>query len=280
MVTRNRSPETSARALLGDLLRAARTQGGYKTQEDLAAELGMDRTGVSRTEGGDRVPSIRALGEWLGRCEITGLARTAIEGVAALARATSEDAPVKIWFSGYLQAEGIAHTLRLWQPLIFHGLFQTPDYTRALLAAAGASENDIRTQVDLRAQRQLILSRSHPPNVISLIDQTILNRLVGTPDVMREVLTGLLEASERFVIQVVPSHIGANAGLGGAISLLTATSNPEVLLSEALVEDQVTTDVSAVLIASATFDRVRGDAASRAESRTFIREALERWNSE
>jgi hypothetical protein len=38
--------EISVRSLLGDLLRAARTQSGFKVQEELAAELGMDRTGV------------------------------------------------------------------------------------------------------------------------------------------------------------------------------------------------------------------------------------------
>ena len=50
---------------------------------------------------------------------------------------------------------------------------------------------------------------------------------------------------------------------------------PEVLLAEALVEDVVTTDVPLVLKASATFDRVRASALSRADSRALITEAME-----
>ena len=108
----------------------------------------------------------------------------------------------------------------------------------------------------------------------------MLNTLIGSPEVMAEQLERIVGMSERIVVQVVPSRIGANAGLGGAISVVAGIGVPEVLLSEALVEDQVTQDVSAVLKASATFDHVRGDAASRAESRALMMEALERWNRE
>ena len=41
----------------------------------------------------------------------------------------------------------------------------------------------------------------------------------------------ILELSRELVIQVVPSRIGANAGLGGAITLAAQTGAPEVLAS-------------------------------------------------
>jgi hypothetical protein len=89
----------------------------------------------------------------------------------------------------------------------------------------------------------------------------------------------LLELPTSVVLQVVPGSVGANAGLGGAITLAAGTGKPEVLLAEALVEDVVTTDVPSVLRASATFDRVRADALNRAGSRTRITEAMEAWRA-
>lgn len=279
MTARPKNPEISARALLGDLLRVIRLEAGFRTQEDLATVLGMDRTGITRTETGERVLHVEVLSEWLTQCGVTGLARKAIEGLWKLAKATSEDTPVKIWFSGYLDAEGKAHTIRIWQPLIFHGLFQTEAYARAIFAAMGLSEDKIRDMVGLRTQRQAILARTEPPNVVALFDESVLHRLIGSPEIMREQLEHLLRLSTTHVIQVVPSKIGANAGLGGAITLAAQTGAPEVLLAEAMVEDQVTNDVPSVLQAAVTFDRVRADALSRTESRDALQEALERWNS-
>ena len=280
MAAQARNSETSARALLGDLLRAARLEAGFRTQEALSDVLGLDRTGITRTETGERLVNGEVMSEWLTQCGVTGLARKAVEGLWKLARATSDDTPVKIWFSGYLDAEGRAHTIRIWQPLIFHGLLQTEAYARALFDAMGRGVGGVQEMVGLRMERQAILARPEPPNVVALFDESVLNRLIGSPEVMSEQLEHVLELSRELVIQVVPSRIGANAGLGGAITLAAQTGAPEVLAAEAVVEDQVTNDVSAVLKASVTFDQVRADALSRADSRDLLQEAMERWNSQ
>jgi transcriptional regulator with XRE-family HTH domain len=257
------------------LLKTARQQSDYRTQEALAAAIGKERSTVGKAEQGDRVPAWEVLQDILTAAGVTGLARTATEGLWWVAKGTEEDAPVKVWFSGYLTAEGSAHTIRIWQPLIFHGLLQTPDYTSALLAAADLNEDEIRQQVELRAQRQEILTRKDPPNVIALIDESVLRRPVGSPKVMAAQCAQLLDLPASVVLQVVPGTVGANAGLGGAITLAAGTGKAEVLLSEALVEDVVTTDVPLVLRASATFDRVRASALNRVDSRALISQAME-----
>lgn len=274
-----RKPETSPRALLGDLLKAARLEAGYRTQEELSGILGLDRTGVTRAETGERAVNREVMDEWLTQCSVTGLARAAIEGLWKLAKSTSDDGPVKVWFSGYLEAEGSAHTIRIWQPLIFHGLFQTEAYARALFEAMGLCPGQVQEMIDLRVRRQAILERPEPPNVVALFDESVLRRLIGSPEIMKAQIEHLIELSHRLVVQVVPSRIGGNAGLGGAITLAAATGVPEVLAAEAMTEDQVTNDVSTVLAAAVTFDRVRADALSRAGSRDSMQEALDIWNS-
>ena len=268
-------PETSPKALLAQLLRTARQQSEYRTQDALGAAIGKERSTIGKIEQGERVPAWDVLQHILTATGVTGLARTTIEGLWWVARSTEEDAPVKVWFSGYLAAEGAAHTIRVWQPLILHGLLQTPDYTAALLAAADLSETEIQQQVQLREQRQAILYRKDPPNVIALIDESVLRRPVGSPEIMAGQCARLLELPTSVVLQVVPSRVGANAGLGGAITLAAGTGKAEVLLAEALVEDVVTTDIPLVLRASATFDRVRASALNRADTRALITEAME-----
>jgi hypothetical protein len=77
----------------------------------------------------------------------------------------------------------------------------------------------------------------------------------------------------------VPGSLGANAGLGGAINLAASDDGPELLGSEALVEDQVTNNPVLVRRASATFNRVRADALTARESRARLTEAMERCQS-
>src|SRR5215469_16655642 len=80
------------KTLLAELLRAARQQSQYRTQEALAGAIGKERSAVSKPEQGERVPAVDVLTDILAACEVTGLARLAIEGVARLARAWDDPA--------------------------------------------------------------------------------------------------------------------------------------------------------------------------------------------
>jgi transcriptional regulator with XRE-family HTH domain len=273
-----RNPETDPKALLGELLRLARQQSSHKTQDALGRAIGLERTSVVRFEAGDRVPNVDVLGALLDACDVAGLARTAIEKMWQLGRLTEEDAPVKVWFSGYLTAEAAAHSVRIWQPLIVPGLVQTPAYARAVFTAMGMSEDQVAEQLAIRLGRQSIITRPKPPNITIVMWEPVLYHQVGTADVMRDELTHLLELPNSVVVQVVPGNMPGNAGLGGAVTLVEGPGG-SVLLAEALIEDQVTTDVDLLIKAGATFDAVRGDALPRAQTRNMIVEALEQWKT-
>jgi hypothetical protein len=98
------------------------------------------------------------------------------------------DGPVPTWFEDWLRAEGDAHVLRIWQPLIIPGLLQTAEYARALFLAAGADEASAEELVAVRLERQSILDRAEPPHVITVLDESALRRLVGSPAIMCEQL--------------------------------------------------------------------------------------------
>jgi hypothetical protein len=192
------------------------------------------------------------------------------------------DGPIPRWFEDWLIAEQQATTLRIWQPLVIPGLFQTPDYARALFEAAqiDISPESLDDLVAARVARQAIFEAAEPSQVITVLDEAVLHRLVGSPLVMREQLARLAVMSERpFIsVQVIPGSTGAHAGLAGSFMLASLDGKPDILHIDA-VEDQLIDRSPLVRKAVVAFDRVRGDALPRAISRDLIlKVAGEQWN--
>ena len=132
----------------------------------------------------------------------------------------------------------------------------------------------------MRLGRQVLLERPHPPHVVVVLDESVLHRLIGSPQVMADQLTHVAEVSERpdVSVQVISCDTGANAGLSGAFDLASGDGGPEVLRMEA-VEDVTAESRSLVRKAANIFVRVQADALPRAASRTLILEAAEQWKT-
>jgi hypothetical protein len=135
--------------------------------------------------------------------------------------------------------------------------------------------------VAARLQRQAILDRADPPDVVVVLDEAVLHRLIGSPQLMHDALVRVAELSQRpyVVVQVVPASNGANAGLSGAFDIAAAEGMPETLRMEG-VEEQTTEKRSVVRKAAVAFDRVRADALPCDASRDLIlKVADERWKA-
>lgn len=271
-----RDPETDPRARLGDELKRARVAAGFSSQETLAAKLGFDRSVIAKAETGERPPTPDVLAAW---CQACGVDGELFERWAVLARRA--DGPVPTWFEGWLDAEGKAHTLRLWSPVLLPGLLQTADYARALFVAMGMDEDAAEEQVAVRLGRQEILDRADPPQVVAVVYEAVLHHLIGSPGVMHDALVHVAELSQRtnIGVQVVPVATGANAGLGGSFCIASDDGAPEVLLMET-VEDVTTEARSHVRRAANMFVRVQAEALPRAASLALILEAAEQWKTQ
>jgi transcriptional regulator with XRE-family HTH domain len=273
-----RDPETNPAAFLGGELRRARVAAGFSSQDALAARLGFDRTVIAKAETGERPPTDDVLAGW---CQACRLDDELFGRMVRLARRA--DGPVPTWFEDWLEAEGEAQSLRIWSPMLVPGLLQTAEYARALFLAeqTDTSNDAIDALAAARLQRQAIFDRLDPPDVVVVLDEAVLHRLIGSPPVMHDALVRVAELSQRpyVVVQVVPASNGANAGLGGAFSIAAAEGMAETLQVEG-VEEQTTEKRSVVRKAAVTFDRVRGDALPREASRDLIlKVADEKWKS-
>jgi transcriptional regulator with XRE-family HTH domain len=273
-----RDPETNPAAFLGGELRRARVAAGFSSQDALAAKLGFDRTVVAKAETGERPPTDDVLAAW---CQACRLDDELFGRLVRLARRA--DGPVPTWFEDWLQAEGEAQSLRIWSPTLIPGLLQTAEYARALFLAAQSDTSDdaMDALVAARLERQAILDRAEPPDLVVVLDEAVLHRLIGSPQVMHDALVRVAELSQRpyVVVQVVPASNGANAGLSGAFGIAAAEGIAETLQMDG-VEDWTTEKRSLVRKAAVAFDRVRGDALPRDASRDLIlKVADEKWKA-
>jgi transcriptional regulator with XRE-family HTH domain len=271
--------DDNPKALLGALLREARQQGPHRTQEALAHAAGIERSGLTRIESGERVPHLATLNEILNACEVTGLARQAAEFLWRLARRAEDPATARL--ASWYEVEPRAHTLRFWQPLVIPGLLQTEAYAYEIYRATGRGHDRAVDDTAARMARQAILARDDGPTVVIVLDELVLHRPIGTGEIMAGQCARLLEISESpsVLIHVLPSELGASPGLGGPVSLASVSGEPDVLLTGSMLEDVVTTDVQQVRAASNIFERVRGRAASTDGSKTIIGKAQERWTA-
>lgn len=272
-----RDPETDPRAFLGAELTRARKAAGFSSQDALAAKLGFDRTVIAKAETGDRPPTDDVLDAWADACDLD---RELFGRWAVFARRT--DGPVPSWFESWLAAEETAAMLKYWSPIIMTPIFQTADYARALLLAAQTDTSDeaIDALVAAKLARATILDRADPPDVVALIDEHVLNRLIGSAEVMHDQLVHVADLAERsyICVQVVPAIVGATAGLGGDINLASSDGMPDVLHTDAVPEGHTAETRSVVRKATVAFERIRGYALPRAESRDLIMKvANDRW---
>nr|WP_203615905.1 helix-turn-helix transcriptional regulator [Streptomyces sp. SID13726] len=177
------------------------------------------------------------------------------------------------WFSAYVSLETGARTLRTYEPHYVTGLLQTHAYARGVLRGGFPNDTDeeLDRRVDLRLRRQGLLARPEAPTLWVVMEEAVLHRVVGGPEVMREQIERLLEVSEleHVSVDVVPFTAGAHVGVCAPFTYFRF-EEPELpdivyteILSGAMYLDQ-RSDVSAHLEAHNRMSLLTSDADSRA----------------
>jgi len=220
----------------GKLLKLHRRRAGM-TQEQLAGAIMYSLDMVSAVERGKRpakLPFTRAAERVLD----AGGTLLALQEDVDLAR-------LPRFFHDFATLEAEAISFFWYGGYVVPGLLQTEDYARALLNAhfPPLDEDTLEERLAARMDRQAQLKRTKPPLVaVFLIEEAVLYRPMGGPDVMKAQLRKLLEQTElpNIQIQIMPTSFGAHSGLNGSMVLLETTDHTKV----AYVESQ---DVSSVV---------------------------------
>lgn len=128
-------------------------------------------------------------------------------------------------FALYLWLESAANTLSLFTPEVIHGLFQTPDYARAIEWATclDGSADDVEEGVTVRLDRQRALfTRRRPPRIELVLGETALLRPVGSAPTMAAQRTWLrrLDRREHVTVRVLRLDAGPVPAMMGPFSVL------------------------------------------------------------
>lgn len=242
-------------------LRKLRGLSGNK----LAAQLGCDRSYVSRVENG----RLRLSAQYARKLD--GLWGTAFAQLVRLAEA-SDDGD---WFTGLTDHEARATRHRMWEALLVPGLLQTPDYARAALSAGLV--RGVEEALEKRLARQAaVWERPEPPIVSVLLNWAVLSQPVGTPDVMRGQLAHLIELGEapHVSVRIVEREAGPHKGLDGSFRLLTV-GDRDVAFADAPERGRLVTATSDVQQYALRYDRISEIAAPVGTSRNIIKRSME-----
>lgn len=221
---------TTRRRQLGSMMRKLRARKGM-TLEEAGRLVGVSKATVSRYEtqsGPVRWIVVDAL------CREYGATEAEREAVVRLAK----DAKRQGWWSSFsdhipesmnllltLEDEAVreSHFSCVYVP----GLLQTRAYSTALQKAneVPLSPAEIEQLVDIRMKRQEILTRSKPLRLWAILDESVIRRVVGSPQTMGEQLDRLLEANEspHITLQVLPFSKGAHAAALGSFVIIGGT---------------------------------------------------------
>ncbi|MFF3848123.1 helix-turn-helix domain-containing protein [Streptomyces sp. NPDC002328] len=275
------------RRKLGAELRALRTRTGL-TSGEAARLMGWHQSKVSRIEtgtSGTKPADVRLL------LDAYGVTDPQLRDVM-LALAGSEDAAGRDhWWHAYrgvlppayrdfISLESQASAMRTLETTVVPGLLQTAEYARAVTRAAvegvaeDGAEERLDTLVEVRLTRQDVL-RSRPPlELNAVLDEAVLRREVGGPEVMARQLERLVEAARlpQVRLQVLPFTAGAHIGVTGpfVIFSFSSTSDLDVVVLDHLTSTLYLERKEDLRVYSEAFNALRAHALSPEDSMEYI----------
>lgn len=221
--------------------------------DHVAEELNWSQSKVSRIETGRTPVTQKDLRQLL---ELYEVPEDEHEKYVELSRG----AGVKGWwddyadaiprdYATYIELENEACSLRTFAPQIVTGLLQTEEYARRVIASALliSPPGEVNRRVKVRMERQERLMRDGARSIAVVLDEAVLHRQVGGPQVMRGQLEHLLEAAQRdnVTIQIMPFSVGEHPASAGEFTILgfpgegdDDVAHVEAIASSLYIEDE------------------------------------------
>jgi len=207
---------TFRRRQLGKELRRLREHQGLTINQAVEG-LGFSESKLNKVELGlISFPRVQDLEALLDRLDVTSFDDR--ETLLTLQR----DSLSREWYTPYRDTmpsgmplyaglEADARAMRAWQPSYVFGLLQTEAYMRALFLTGKPVEETttefIENNVRLRLQRKELITRPESPVILRVIlDEAVLRRMIGGPEVMLGQFEEIARLAEldNVTVQVLP----------------------------------------------------------------------------
>ncbi len=243
-----RQPSVRARQLAGELRRLREASTPALTGAAAAARLGWPPSKISRIETARISVSAEDLRRLLDLYRVTGPQR---KRLTALGRTTGQ----RGWWDAYkattegysalIALESDAESERQFAPIIVPGLLQTAEYALAITRASVLESTppaEITRLSQVRMNRQKVLTKDKPLKLDVVLDESVLRRQVGEPEVMRGQLAHLVEMAARpnIMLRVLPLTAGPHLALTGVFTIVRL---PEKFAFEIVFVENMTSDL-------------------------------------
>jgi len=212
------------------------------TGEQVAEQMGWSVAKVYRIEGDKVRVLVRDVQRLLRLYGVGGAQHDAVVELAKLARIKDwwqqYSGAIPEWFQFYVGLEAAASARRGYESELVPGLMQTEGYTRAIMSTAPAPGTDeVERQITVRMERQKRLTAAGPLTVWVVLNEAVIRRVVGGPQVMRDQLAHLAELSalKNVTVQVLPYAAGAHPAMHGSFAIMEFPEpvDPDVVYLEA-----------------------------------------------
>ncbi len=231
---------TVRRRTLGTALTELREAAGLQ-QRDAAAALSCSASKISRQEQGKGLIKPMELRTLLDLYGVSDESKVA--GLLDLARRAAEtgwweqaeyESIMPQGLGVYVGLENDARTVHAWELGWVPGLLQHEDYAAAVLAGGKPSPPEtVRRLLEIREKRQgRLLAETDPLELWAIMDESVLLRPVGNPQVMAAQITHLQIMADRpnVTLQILPLNKGMHPGLRGSFSILEFAPNESPII--------------------------------------------------
>ncbi|MEU3858949.1 helix-turn-helix transcriptional regulator [Streptomyces sp. NPDC028722] len=284
MEEQERRPETPAEengstavfVVLGKQLRLMRERAGL-SQREFGSLVNFGPDQISAMERGVRTPRpefLQRADEILGAGGLLKEVIPQVEEAMTKARTRHPE-----WYRGYAELEAQAVSLHDYSTMGVLGLLQTEDYSRAVFTQRHPplDEQTIEKRVADRLSRQQIFEQWPPMELSFVMEQAVLERPIGSPEVHAEQLRQLLRISRmrNVQLQVMPTGRHEHPCLDNSFTLLTPKGKEQVGYMESHGYPRLITDREEVRVLAARYGIIRAQALNPHESLELIEKMLE-----
>jgi transcriptional regulator with XRE-family HTH domain len=205
-------------------LRKLRTDRGLSVEE-ATARLMFSPTKLSRIETGQSGASPRDIRDLSDLYGVTDPAER--DRLMTLAREGKQRGwwqDYELPYATYVGLEAEAVSIEVYEAGTVPGLLQTAEYARAMLLVEVPpfSNEELERRLQARLTRQAHLLQSQGPRYHAILDESVLHRQVGGPQVMHAQLQRIIQSAQlrNVMIQVIPFDAGAHPAMDSVFNIL------------------------------------------------------------
>jgi transcriptional regulator with XRE-family HTH domain len=277
---------TIQRRRLGIALKKAREAVGM-TQDDAAVVIDAASSKISRLELGQSGVRLMDLNALLIAYRVSDEEAVSMRDLAKAGRQrgrwSSFRDQMPSWFRQYVDLEDDASAIRWYQAEVIPGILQTEAYSRGVLRMLG--QEQIEHQVKIRQHRQAMLDQTDPPEMMFVLSESAIRRMVDSPSTMRDQLRRLTEIDRTLshvAIQVLPfsarSYIDSSFGF--TILRFGDDASSDVIYAENLTAADYLDRPESVRAYTRLWDNLRAAALGPVESSLLIARVADEFSEE